>query len=93
MEVHRDVRSVGNRVAEVGLEYFCPDYVSKNGVSVMECNTNTVYPQRKVAELNHESYIKEPCAILGAFPLYCMVVALGGYGWYLELSGCCIVTV
>ena len=22
-----------------------------------------------------------------------MVVALGGYGWYLELSGCCIVTV
>ena len=25
--------------------------------------------------------------------LYCMVVALDGYGWYLELSGCCIVTV
>ena len=34
-----DVRSVGNRVAEVGLEYFCPDYVSKNGVSVTERNT------------------------------------------------------
>ena len=34
----KDVQSVGNRVAEVGLEYFCPDYVSKNGVSVMECN-------------------------------------------------------
>ena len=33
-----DVRSVGNRIAEVGLEYFCPDYVSKNGVSVTECN-------------------------------------------------------
>ena len=33
-----DVRSVGNRVAEVGLEYFCPDYVSKNGVSVTERN-------------------------------------------------------
>ena len=34
-----DVRSVGNRVTEVGLEYFCPDYVSKNGVSVTECNS------------------------------------------------------
>ena len=33
-----DVQSVGNRVAEVGLEYFCPDYVSKNGVSVTERN-------------------------------------------------------
>ena len=33
-----DVRSVGNRVAEVGLEYFCPDYVSKIGVSVTERN-------------------------------------------------------
>ena len=33
-----DVRSVGNCVAEVGLEYFCPDYVSKNGVSVTEHN-------------------------------------------------------
>ena len=38
-EVHRDVRRVGNQVAEVGLEYFCPDYVSKNGVSVTERNT------------------------------------------------------
>ena len=35
-----DVQSVGNHVAEVGLEYFCPDYVSKNGVSVMERNTH-----------------------------------------------------
>ena len=35
----KDVRSVGNRVAEVGLEYFCLDYVSKNGVSVTERNT------------------------------------------------------
>ena len=39
MEVHEDVRRVGNRVAEVGLEYFCLDYVSKNGVSVTEHNT------------------------------------------------------
>ena len=36
--MHKDVRRVRNRVAEVGLEYFCPDYVSKNGVSVMERN-------------------------------------------------------
>ena len=34
----KDVQSVGNHVAEVGLEYFCPDYVSKNGVSVTERN-------------------------------------------------------
>ena len=39
MEVCKDVQRVGNRVAEVGLEYFCPDYVSKNGVSVMEHNS------------------------------------------------------
>ena len=25
--------------------------------------------------------------------VYCMAVALGGHGWYLELSGCCIATV
>ena len=37
-----DVRSVGNRVAEVGLEHFCSDYVSKNGVSVMEHNMQQV---------------------------------------------------
>ena len=36
------MQRVGNRVAEVGLEYFCPDYVSKNGVSVTECNTATM---------------------------------------------------
>ena len=34
----KDVRRVGNRVAEVGLEYFCLDYVSINGVSVTEHN-------------------------------------------------------
>ena len=39
VEACGDVRRVGNRVAEVGLEYFCPDYVSKNGMSVMECNS------------------------------------------------------
>ena len=38
-----DVRSVRNRVAEVGLEYFCPDYVSKNGMSVTERNTITEF--------------------------------------------------
>ena len=39
---HEDVRSVRNRVAEVGLEYFCPDYVSRNGVSVTECNNQDI---------------------------------------------------
>ena len=39
-----DVRSVGNCVAEVGLEYFCLYYVSKNGVSVME--RNSIPPSR-----------------------------------------------
>ena len=38
MEVHKDVRRSWNQVAEVGFEYFCLDYVSKNGVSVTECN-------------------------------------------------------
>ena len=38
-EACKDVRKVGNRVAEVGFEYFCLDYVSKNGMSVMEHNT------------------------------------------------------
>ena len=32
---------VGNQVAEFGFEYFCPDYVSKIGMSVMERNTVT----------------------------------------------------
>ena len=39
-EVCEVVRRVGNRVAEYRFEYFCPDYVSKIGVSVMECNTH-----------------------------------------------------
>ena len=38
MEVHEDVQRSGNQVAEVGFKYFCPDYVSKNRVSVTECN-------------------------------------------------------
>ena len=45
-EVCEVVRRVGNRVAEYGFEYFCPDYVSKIGVSVMEHNNqqpNTTY--------------------------------------------------
>ena len=37
--MRKDVRSGRNRVAEVGFEYFCLDYVSKNGMSVMECNS------------------------------------------------------
>ena len=38
VEVCVVVQRVGNRVTEFGFEYFCPDYVSKIGVSVMECN-------------------------------------------------------
>ena len=37
-EVCEMVRRLGNRVAELGFEYFGPDYVSKIGVSVTECN-------------------------------------------------------
>ena len=37
-EVCKVVWRVENRVAEYGFEYFCPDYVSKIGVSVMERN-------------------------------------------------------
>ena len=40
-EVCEVVWRVGNRVAEYGFEYFCPDYVSKIGVSVTECNRTT----------------------------------------------------
>ena len=42
VEAREDVQRVRNRVAEVGLEYFCQDYVSTNGVSVMERNTVVV---------------------------------------------------
>ena len=38
VEVCEVVQRVGNRVAEYGFEYFCPDYVSKIGVSVTERN-------------------------------------------------------
>ena len=37
-EVCEVVRRVGNQVTEFGFEYFCPDYVSKIGVSVTERN-------------------------------------------------------
>ena len=47
-EVHEDVCRVGNQVAEVGLEYFCLDYVSKNGVSVME--RNSIPPSRTLSQ-------------------------------------------
>ena len=39
MEAHEDMQRSGNQVAEIGFEYFCLDYVSKNGVSVMEHNS------------------------------------------------------
>ena len=42
--MRKDVRSVGDQVAEVGLKYFCPDYVSINGVSVTE--RNSIPPSR-----------------------------------------------
>ena len=38
-EVCEMVRRIGNQVAEFRFEYFCPDYVSKIGVSVMEHNS------------------------------------------------------
>ena len=41
-EVCEVVRRVGNWVAEYGFEYFCPDYVSKIGVSVTERNMDDV---------------------------------------------------
>ena len=40
-EVCKVVWRVGNQVAEYGFEYFCPDYVSKIGVSVTERNTQS----------------------------------------------------
>ena len=43
-EVCEVVRRVGNRVAEYGFEYFCPDYVSQIGVSVTE--RNSIPPSR-----------------------------------------------
>ena len=39
MEVCKEVPRSRNQVAEVGFEYFCLDYVSKNGVSVTEHNS------------------------------------------------------
>ena len=39
MEVCKSVQRYGNRVAEFRYRCFCLDYVSKNGVSVMEHNT------------------------------------------------------
>ena len=42
-EVCKVVQRVGNRVAEYGFKYFCPDYVSKIGVSVTEHNNPINY--------------------------------------------------
>ena len=47
MEVCKVVRRVENRVTEFGFEYFCPDYVSKIGVSVME--RNSIPPSRTLS--------------------------------------------
>ena len=44
VEACKDVQRSRNRAAEVGFEYFCMDYVSKNGVSVTERNSVTVFP-------------------------------------------------
>ena len=44
MEACEDVQRYRNRVAEVRFRYFCPDYVSKNGVSVTE--RNSIPPSR-----------------------------------------------
>ena len=44
VEVCEVVRRVGNQVTEFGFEYFCLDYVSKIGVSVME--RNSIPPSR-----------------------------------------------
>ena len=58
VEMHEDVQSGGNRVAEVGLEYFCLDYVSKNGVSVTERNISPAYIQFcKVSGLGVEIWL------------------------------------
>ena len=46
--MREEVQSVRNQVAEVGLKYFCLDYVSKNGVSVTEHNTEA---NPKVSEM------------------------------------------
>ena len=45
-EVREDVQRIGNQVAEVGFEYFCPDYVRKNGVGVMEHNKLSLLDNR-----------------------------------------------
>ena len=42
-EAHQDVQRYGDWVAEVGFKYFCPDYVSKIGVSVMEHNNQSYW--------------------------------------------------
>ena len=46
-EVCEVARRVGNRVAEFRFEYFCPDYVSKIGVSVTE--RNSIPPSRTLS--------------------------------------------
>ena len=38
MEACEGVQRSRIQVAEFGCEYFCLDYVSKNGVSITECN-------------------------------------------------------
>ena len=42
-EVCEVARRVGNQVAEFRFEYFCPDYVSKIGMSVMERNRSPTW--------------------------------------------------
>ena len=51
VEVCKVAQRVGNRVAEFGFECFCPDYVSKIGVSVTERNSLGLWAS--LAHLSH----------------------------------------
>ena len=57
LEVCEDLQRFGDQVAEFGHKYFCPDYVSKNGMSVMECNKillpNSLDSQVMIVKLLH----------------------------------------
>ena len=48
VECVRMCKVLGIELLRLGLEYFCPDYVSKNGVSVTECNIHAQSGSPKV---------------------------------------------
>ena len=61
-EVCKVVLRVGNRVAEYRLEYFCLDYVSKIGVSVMERNNHpnlTVHPEHNLTSPRAQEFVTD----------------------------------